>query len=227
MLVNRMLGRFNLLLSILALILVLTGCQGGPAFMRGAALRPIPDSWFPLFSRHYAVSQSDGLQLKATGYVHHLSLNFDTIIIVNGSDDILMFCENCAKWSVYNNDSSLREVSLATLKGQEYIYDDKNRAFVISPGSSVKFCGVGRFARLHEPESPQIRLELQFTDLVGNKKKLYCDFVCPCVSLTCRIPDSTPVKKIRLQRIRPRFPGDGAAERGQSYGHHDLGNLGL
>ena len=178
MLVNRMLGRFNLLLSILALILVLTGCQGGPAFMRGAALRPIPDCWFPLSSRHYAVSQSDGLQLKATGYVHQLNLNFDTII-VNGSDDVLRLCENCVKWSVYNNDSSLREVSLATLKGQEYIYDDKNRAFVISPGSSVKFQGLGKSAGFHELRSTHIRLELQLTDSVGNKKKLYCDFVCP------------------------------------------------
>ncbi len=179
MLVDRVPGRFSLLLSILTLILVLTGCEGGPPSMRGATLRPIPDSWFPLSSRHFAVSQSDGLQLKATGFVHHASLYFDPIIIVNGSDDVLRLCENCAKWSVYNNDSSLRDVSLATLKGQEYIYDQKDRAFVISPGSSVKFCGMGRFARLHELESTHIRLELQFTDSVGNKRKLYCDFECP------------------------------------------------
>ena len=177
MLVDRLPGRFNLLLSILTLILVLTGCEGGPPSMRGATLRPTPDSWFPLSGRHYAVSQSDGLQLKATGYVHHLNLNFDTII-VNGSDDVLRLCENCVKWSVYNSNSS-RDVSLATVKGEEYIYDDNNSGFVISPGSSVKFQGRGGFDRLHELRSTHIRLELQLTDSVGNKKKLYCDFVCP------------------------------------------------
>jgi len=178
MLVDRLPGRFNLLLSILTLILVLTGCEGGPPSMRGATLRPTPDSWFPLFSRHYAVSQSDGLQLKATGYVHHTGLNFDPFIIVNGSDDVLRLCENCVKWSVYNSNSS-RDVSLATVKGEEYIYDDNNSAFVISPGSSVKFQGLGSFDTLGQLESTHIRLELQLTDSVGNKKKLYCDFECP------------------------------------------------
>lgn len=172
----RSVALFQAVLGIIACTLIITGCEGGPAFLRGATLRPVPDRWFPISERHYAEGQCAGIRVKATGFVHHGGLNFD-FFVTNTSKEAFRLCEGCAWWAI-DDGSSLQRVSLACLTDENYLYDNERKAFVLSPGVTLRFQGMATRS-LRKGNLNRIRFELLLLNADDNESKFSTLFELP------------------------------------------------
>jgi hypothetical protein len=137
------------------------GCEGGPGFLRGARLRPIPDSWFPLSEQHYAIGNFNGIRLKVTGYRQHLSLVFN-LFIENAATTEVRLCEECAVLDSPNQGENTR---LTLAWGEEpnhvgeYTYDDGS--FIIPPASVRLIQGIAGFFNGPMPQKTRLVVALK------------------------------------------------------------------
>ena len=144
--------------------------------MRGAALRPIPDSWFPFFERHYAIGESDGIQLKVTGSRQHTGLFFD-FMIKNVSTSDVRLCEECVTLDTLDHVNKT-PVPLVWGKKPKYVgeYYFDHGFFIIPARSASLIQGHSRFSG---PKPLTIRIDMILNRANGQANKFSFNFEVP------------------------------------------------
>jgi len=163
------------LFGVIGLSLLLVGCEGGPGFMRGSRLRPIPDSWLPLSERHYATGEYDSIRIRVAGFRHHLIVMFNLLIENAGTSEVRL-CQECV--TVDSPRHEFKHVLLAWGKEPNHVgeYDFDHGSFVIPAGATRLIEAAASFSG---PKPQTIRIDIALSRTQGQSNTLSFNFRVP------------------------------------------------
>jgi hypothetical protein len=176
---KRFLFIITAIICILGFLVVRTGCEGGPGFLRGKRLRPISDSWFPLFKEHYAVGESGGVKVKLVGGMHGSSTMLVDFYVENASTSEVQLCQECLTIGAFwGGIKAPIFISYAPKQKVEDVnkYDYELNTYVIPAGAVMHLQGI---SFLHGSIPQTIYIDLVIYRINGQSNKFTFGFEVP------------------------------------------------